>query len=186
MQLPLFRRCAARVPGPSGSSLLPSAWDWLPGNPRAAGWAGAKLACRCDFMQFAFILNECPARARMPIKNFHSLRRCPERIWQLCGWCPYGGCLSKLLLLLLRRRIRIPMLLQSNCANAAAANPQSDKANNFAKINMRDYCAGCGRQGGAGGAGWGSWKVCYNKMQLSRWGHCHCLPAVILNFKCTC
>jgi len=24
-------------------------------------------------MQFAFILNECPARARMPIKNFHSL-----------------------------------------------------------------------------------------------------------------
>jgi len=37
------------------------------------------------------------------------------------------------------------LLLQSNCANAAAANPQSDKANNFAKINMRDYCAGCRR-----------------------------------------
>jgi len=31
---------------------------------------------------------------------------------------------------------------QSNCANVAAANPQSDKANNFAKINMRDYCRG--------------------------------------------
>lgn len=52
---------------------------------------------------------------------------------------------------------------KSNCANVAAANPQSDKANNFAKINMRDY-------GAAGGrvyvcvCGWVGWLVALKSM----------------------